>query len=1352
MRSAILDRRVIVQVQGEGVVQPLSQLRGEPYVVLLGEPGAGKSTALEQEAIAEGGEIATCREVMNGSPIGVSGTAYLDALDEYRSGDGGKDKLHRLANAISKSNIRRWRLTCRAEDWRATADVNAMRRAANNKPIVVAHLMSLSEAEAQLVLASLGAPDPEWFVSEAQNRGAGAFLENPLSLKLLHSVVISNGVWPTSRFDLFARATSALAHEHDPERETDPRPGADEILAVAAAMSFHLLASGAKALWRSNALPPGSIENEYVVTRALGFEARVLEAALDTALFRGEGHAFAPFHRTVAEFLAGRFLARKVVGAGKTPAFPLRRAIALITGSDLKAPSELRGLYAWFAAHLQSAGDPGGARRLIQNDAATVLAYGDAAAFDTAGRREILYHLDRDDPFFLSSLDDATVVGGLASDDLAEDFKTILDADVRSHLQVTVLQALADGPPVKRMSEKLREIVLDADQLLWMRERAAEILVSKASNSDGTQHGLLNDLASMTVDRGQLAIRACILTSRSTQDVQFSDLRALLMDFDSLPAKTQADADIDDIGSLVSLSIKIARHPRPDLFDKGIGKTGSGRRHASEVQSLLDRAFFATVEASPDISAARLLLWLGNLRDHRWDMLDSEVVEAIRRWIDYDSDRRELELFFALMERSPPGEGPWVVINEYVSTARRLPSDALIHGLLELAKATKPGAARKRMFQFAAHASRSGVHWSKWQETIVSLLEQEGGFKGFIKSLLSDPTARWKKQEAKRKARQDQKTEKSRSENVAALTPNLAAISSGNASQFGVLSWAANHYRNGQIRKEKSPFENIVTYSNEEIAAAIAEGFVQFVVHTDIKVSVEDLGRARATRGAFPQEHVVAAGLHQALLHGREKDIDASSLIIALVGLRQAYFSRDGDPSISAWAADRLSRDPKQGADMMIRYWSAALEEGDDDLDGIDHLMAADKPELVSLCMLGLLGEKPGLPSPALRQAIGACAATLNRSELTEMVRLTLDRDDLERQQKDIWSFVGLALMPEEFADRLSEEDLEAALLAPNGNLAKTFNELCPNIDLLDRIRIHVLGKKHQAREDDWHSGGVGGIVRAAIRRLGASAASDAGEQLKELAPTVDASWAPHIAHAASEHARKLRDEQFAAPSVSRLMSALGNGSPATSSDLAAVVLEEIERYRTTLRTGSETPWKRFWNTDEYGEAINPQIENEDRDRLLELLRPRFERYGIAASLPEARRGENTRADIMMLSHAGQNLPIEAKRHYNGELWTAASTQLAGYSADPGACGYGIYLVFWFGTEFMAPKRGDDTPVPDSAEVLEKVLADDLPSQMKEKLAVVVLDVSRPQAMIEKTEKRRAKKRQKKLEPGPQSK
>lgn len=397
-------------LEDEAVELRLSELRGVPYVVLLGEPGIGKSTALEYEASQEDGEFLTCREAMNGIPIATSSTAYLDALDEYRAGENGKDKLLQLANAITQSGVERWRLTCRAEDWRAAADMLAMRRAARNQPITVAHLLPLDDTEAEIVLSGLGEIDPERFLAEARARGAGAFLENPLSLQLLHSVVASGGVWPSTRFELFDRAIYALVHEHDPQRVTDRRPPVDDIIDAAGQLSFYLLATGARALWRSNALAVGSRAKDFVIVQSLPIDPELAGFSLDTAVFRGEGQSFEPSHRTIAEFLAGRFLAERVTGQPTSVLFPLSRATALITGNDQRAPSELRGLYAWFAAHLSQRGDEKAALRLIERDAATVLAYGDAAAFTTNGRRAILVNLDRDDPFFLSSRDTRTVL------------------------------------------------------------------------------------------------------------------------------------------------------------------------------------------------------------------------------------------------------------------------------------------------------------------------------------------------------------------------------------------------------------------------------------------------------------------------------------------------------------------------------------------------------------------------------------------------------------------------------------------------------------------------------------------------------------------------------------------------------------------------------------------------------------------------------------------------------------------------------------------------------------------------------------------------------------------------------
>ena len=45
-------------------------------------------------------------------------------------------------------------------------------------------------------------------------------------------------------------------------------------------------------------------------------------------------------------------------------------------------------------------------------------------------------------------------------------------------------------------------------------------------------------------------------------------------------------------------------------------------------------------------------------------------------------------------------------------------------------------------------------------------------------------------------------------------------------------------------------------------------------------------------------------------------------------------------------------------------------------------------------------------------------------------------------------------------------------------------------------------------------------------------------------------------------------------------------------------------------------------------------------------------------------------------------MPVEIKKSSSRELWSAIRNQLiAKYTRDPGAAGYGIYLVFWFGRE-----------------------------------------------------------------------
>ncbi|QQV79254.1 hypothetical protein H5J25_19590 (plasmid) [Sphingomonas aliaeris] len=52
---------------------------------------------------------------------------------------------------------------------------------------------------------------------------------------------------------------------------------------------------------------------------------------------------------------------------------------------------------------------------------------------------------------------------------------------------------------------------------------------------------------------------------------------------------------------------------------------------------------------------------------------------------------------------------------------------------------------------------------------------------------------------------------------------------------------------------------------------------------------------------------------------------------------------------------------------------------------------------------------------------------------------------------------------------------------------------------------------------------------------------------------------------------------------------------------------------------------------------------------------------------------------MILLGDGAAAVPIEAKRHWNAELWTAVEDQLVPYCRSAGSNGHGIYLVFWFG-------------------------------------------------------------------------
>ena len=203
------------------------------------------------------------------------------------------------------------------------------------------------------------------------------------------------------------------------------------------------------------------------------------------------------------------------------------------------------------------------------------------------------------------------------------------------------------------------------------------------------------------------------------------------------------------------------------------------------------------------------------------------------------------------------------------------------------------------------------------------------------------------------------------------------------------------------------------------------------------------------------------------------------------------------------------------------------------------------------------------------------------------------------------------------------------------------------------------------------------------------------------------------------------RDAEFRHPDVAQVLETLGKSRPANHADLAALTVDFIAEISRKIRDGNTNDWRQYWNVDRAARSWNPRHEDDCRDALLSDLQQRMTGLGIEA-VPEGRYAEAKRSDIRV-SHDGFNVPVEIKKSTHRDLWSAIRSQLiARYTRDPGAAGYGIYLVFWFGNQPNPCQMPESGPRPRSAAELEERLRDTLTPEEARLISICVIDVARP--------------------------
>lgn len=198
--------------------------------------------------------------------------------------------------------------------------------------------------------------------------------------------------------------------------------------------------------------------------------------------------------------------------------------------------------------------------------------------------------------------------------------------------------------------------------------------------------------------------------------------------------------------------------------------------------------------------------------------------------------------------------------------------------------------------------------------------------------------------------------------------------------------------------------------------------------------------------------------------------------------------------------------------------------------------------------------------------------------------------------------------------------------------------------------------------------------------------------------------------------------------SLEQVRQTLKNGPPANAADLKSLTCDHIRDLAKRIRTENTNDWTKYWILDEYKRPQRRQHEEVCRDRFLSDLRPRLSGNGVEAQ-PEPRYASDNRADIRVSyrdSGLSCNVPIEIKCSVSEKLWSGIRHQLIEkYAQDHEAKGYGIYLVFWFGSKDTWP-HPEERRRPKTPAKLQELLEQSLDNEERKKIEVCVVDCTDP--------------------------
>jgi hypothetical protein len=1332
------DRKILqlapqVKPDDPGAEADFSSLSEVPNIVLLGDPGAGKTHLFRSAAQATGGHYMTVRSFLNARSDWSADTVFIDALDERRAGRGDDEVVDAIVQRLFACAPARVRISCRAQDWLAESDLEAFRQYFDDHGgVIVVSLFSLSAQEQRTVLAEHGmdVSGIDGFLAEVDEHGLAEFKRNPQDLKML-ATAVTNGVWPATRADLFEQSTRLWLAEHNSEHARRDQFPAEAIRQTAGALCALRLISDVEGF----ALDPASRDAGHPDATEIPFvDVQIINATLRRHVFTaipGLG-AVDYAHRTTAEFLAAEWLAARL-----NDGLSFRRLGALL-GHDGRPVSQLRGLHAWLTVRA-----PRFAEQLVASDPYGALSYGDPASLSPSLRLCLLRALAAlavDDPWFLSGdgRPPSERLSGMTGAEMTGEFRSILRAP-DNPVRPLVLAALAAGTPDVALTDDIAAVMIDSRAMPIERENALAALLKCGQEGEAAVLGAYT--RDLSWGASDLQLRAEVIVLAYGRLFQAIDVVALLEAIERTDESLRrrlylwhlADAvPLQDIPAILGM-----RTPAE------LDETDALQQNESAVSHALSLMLIRLLKSGHPVPPDSLWNWLDGLRDHR---ASPTAYSGLQK---------------ALSARMPD------VLNAVADGLRALPADTNVYLLLQrLQRMTAGTVEHIDLLDTAVRVLRTGAPEDTGLPVVYELAlwmlytrtQERPGFFEYLfdygeqknlqarrDSMLVSEILDWRQDNARRSRERHQQADIERANLIAQFGRHEAAIRSGLAS--GWIGWVANVYlgKYHGIDHSLSPHGRLVACIGDTFADSAMVGLLAALERTDIP-DVAAIGSASLEAVIPTWWLALVAGLdahwgREVSLEGLPDPLLAAALA---VDLASPTSNRDGNTSrrkTFEWKAALFSTKRELARDTYLEVARLGMAARYEHVEGLSELLSMDAFAWCRTSVtMEVLSAYPDLPVHFLERLMEVVLAdATTHAGFTALAGTRLSEGALPPRAFPHWQVTAFLLQPAllepEFTARASTDvGLVWTLrdyLSGHVTQPRRENRMLP-LSVLTRLLVMAAGHFPNAAHPEGGSYGDRNpwdgaeLVRRLINQIALDITADATAALARLSTEASlGTYRDHLLHAAAEQRARRRDAEYQQPNWAETVSALSNGAPVNTADFHALLVDTIQDVGDRIANANSNIYKRFWNENGYGKVTEPKPEESGRDVLIDLLRERLNPKGITVE-PEGHMVHGKRADIVVIWR-NLRIPVELKRNYHADVWTAPVSQLDRlYTRDPGSAGYGIYAVFWYGNlkHRPAPSHPTEDTRAESASAMLDQITGLVPQERRWQIAVAVIDVS----------------------------